>query len=88
MKNNVLFSSDIFGAFSVDWNLYANEHYLNAMKVFGEPYFASNKAIMNYTNKIKKLPIKMILPQHGSIINNNIPEYIKVLDEMEVGQWT
>lgn len=87
MKYRALFSSDIFGAFSVDWALYANENYRHAMKVFGEPYFASKEAVLNYTKKIRELDIDMILPQHGSIIREDIAGYIQALEEMEVGQW-
>lgn len=87
LKYRALFSSDIFGAFSVDWALYANENYRHAMKVFGEPYFASKAAVQNYVAKIKNLEIDLILPQHGSIINDDIPSYVQTLEEMEVGQW-
>ncbi|MBT6229364.1 MAG: MBL fold metallo-hydrolase, partial [Candidatus Scalindua sp.] len=31
-KTKTVFSSDIFGAFSIDWNLYANENYIEAFK--------------------------------------------------------
>lgn len=88
LKHKILFSSDIFGAFSVDWNLYANEHYPEAIKVFAEPYLSSKRHVLNYVNKIKKLDIDMICPQHGSIIKDNIPAFIKVLEELEVGVWT
>ena len=65
------------------------------MRVFGEPYFASKRAITNYVAKLRKLiditPIEVILPQHGSIIdskmNQNIAKYINALEVMEVGQW-
>ncbi|MFX0092123.1 MAG: MBL fold metallo-hydrolase [Candidatus Hodarchaeota archaeon] len=87
LQTKVLFSGDIFGAFSVDWNLFANEYYPEAMKVFGEPYFPSKQAIRNWTRKIKPLEIRMICPQHGSIIKEHIPQYISTLEEMDVGIW-
>lgn len=84
----VLFSSDIFGAFSVDWNLYANEYYTEAIKSFAEPYLPDKRHVMNFLNKIKNLEIDLICPQHGSIIpKDRISEMIAVLKDLEVGVW-
>jgi flavorubredoxin len=84
----VLFSSDIFGAFSLDWALYANEYYLDAMKVFSEPYFSDKRHVENFLRKIIDLEIEMICPQHGSIIPNDlVNEAIETLRNLEVGVW-
>ena len=88
-KEKVLFSSDIFGAFSVDWNLYANEYYVEAMKVFAQPYFPDKRHVHNFLNKIEPLELEMICPQHGSIIpKERIKEIIDALRELEVGVWS
>ncbi|HEC39232.1 hypothetical protein LCGC14_0751160 [marine sediment metagenome] len=86
-QTKTLFSSDIFGAFSIDWELYANENYIEAMRVFHEPYIPHKSAIENFLNKIKNLEINMICPQHGSIINKDIQKYVEALRTFEVGTW-
>ncbi|WP_457558438.1 oxygen-binding di-iron domain-containing protein [Candidatus Harpocratesius sp.] len=88
MKTKTLFSSDIFAAFSVDWHLYANENYIEAMRIFHEPYIAHKSAIESFANKIKDFEIKMICPQHGSIIKEDfIPKCVEALLNFEVGSW-
>lgn len=87
-KEKILFSSDIFGAFSVDWNLYANDFYMEAIKIFAEPYLPDKRHVINYLDKIKNLDIELICPQHGSIIKKEqIPAILDLLRNLEVGVW-
>ncbi len=87
-KYKVLFSSDIFAGFSIDWSLYANEYYLEAMKVFSQPYLSHHKHVLNFLRKIEDLDIDMICPQHGSIIpRDRVREAIETLRDLEVGIW-
>lgn len=89
-QNKILFSSDIFGAFDVKWELYADmldyESHLNAVKRFMEPYMASDAAVMNFLNKVENLDISMICPQHGSIIRKNIDRWFEELRHMNYGK--
>jgi len=65
-----LFSGDIWAALSLDWTLVCRDfasHSLN-MNMFHMDYMASNIAARGFVHKIEGLPIKAILPQHGSII--------------------
>jgi len=80
-KNKILFSSDIFGGLEESWEFFADDTYFEKAKLFHESYMPSRN-IFNYTlNKIEKLDIEMILPQHGSIIKR---EYIaKLIDDMK-----
>jgi flavorubredoxin len=39
-----------------------------ALDLFHKDYMASNIATRGFVNRIKGLPIRAILPQHGSII--------------------
>ncbi len=88
MKTKTLLSSDIFAAFSVDWSLYANENYTEAMRIFHEPYIAHRSAIESFANKIKDIELKMIAPQHGSVIlEKDIPRCLEALLSFEVGTW-
>ena len=77
----VLFSSDIFGGLEESWHFYANENYFDEIKLFHENYMPSQD-ILNYSlNKISKLDLSLIAPQHGSLIQK---QYIqKVIDELK-----
>lgn len=87
-KTKTLFSSDIFAAFSADWNLYANENYVEAMRVFHEPYIAHKAPIEHYAAKLADIELDMICPQHGSIIKKaDIPRCVDALLNFEVGSW-
>ncbi len=88
MKEKILFSSDIFGGFSVDWKLYADKYYLESIKLFAQPYFPAKRHVLNFLEKIDKLDIDMICPQHGSIIQRDLVEDAKnTLRNLEVGIW-
>ncbi len=88
VKTKTIFSSDIFGAFSIDWNLYANEYYLEAFRAFTEPYLGSKAALDNALDKLETIEIERICPQHGSVIDKDIEKYIEAARELEVGTWT
>ncbi len=85
-EQKLLFSSDIFGAFQKDWDLYADEHYFDAMKAFNELYVPSSE-IANFTiKKFEQKEINMILPQHGSIIKKElVKSAMDTLKEMKAG---
>jgi flavorubredoxin len=86
-KTKTVFSSDIFGGFSIDWNLYANENYLEAFKAFTEPYLGSKLALDSALDKLETIAIERICPQHGSIIDKDIEIYMQAARELEVGTW-
>jgi len=78
LNNKLLFSSDIFGGLETSWKFYADEDYFEDAKKFHELYMPS-RDIFNYTlQKIEKLDINLIAPQHGSLIKK---EFIKPLIE-------
>lgn len=86
-RSKILFSGDVFGAFSFDWNLFANEYYLEAMKAFHENYMPGKNFVNKAMEKLEKLDIKIIAPQHGSIINKDAPRYINALKDIECGDY-
>ncbi|MHA1784556.1 MAG: MBL fold metallo-hydrolase, partial [Candidatus Helarchaeota archaeon] len=86
-KTKTLFSGDIFGAFQMNWSLYADENYIEAMRIFIEPYIGHKDIITSFLKKVKDVPIEMICPQHGSIIKEDIPKYIEAIKNFEVGSW-
>lgn len=83
----MLFSSDLFGAFSYEWSLYAGKDYLEKMKAFHEHYMPSNDIIRPVMEMFLGMDISMIAPQHGSVIKDNIPMYIKALRDLECGSF-
>lgn len=85
-KEKLLFSGDVFGAISIDWNLFAKEGYESQMKAFHVGYMASNKHLTAVMDKFKKLDLNMIFPQHGSIIKDQmIPRCIETLKRLNCG---
>ena len=90
--SKILFSSDLFGAFTRNWSFFADEmntdgfdHYIEAMKTFHENYMPGNDILRPVMEKLLTVDINMIAPQHGSIIRRDIPKYIKVLRDLECG---
>ncbi|MBI5816152.1 MAG: MBL fold metallo-hydrolase [Nitrospinae bacterium] len=86
-KSKILFSGDLFGGFSFDWSLYANDYYMEAMKAFHENYMPSNQILRSGMNKLDKLDISMIASQHGSIINKDVRKYIDALKNLDCGDY-
>lgn len=84
-QTKTLFSSDLFGAFSYEWSLYAGEDCLEKMKTFHEHYMPSNSILRPVMEMFLGMDIAMIVPQHGSIIKGNVISYIKALRDLECG---
>lgn len=85
-KTKTLFSGDIFGGIEKSWEFYADESYFHKAKLFHQEYMPS-KDIFNYAlNKIEKLDIDLIAPQHGSIIEKKyISQLIKDMKNLDCG---
>ncbi|MFQ5442254.1 MAG: diguanylate cyclase [Thermodesulfobacteriota bacterium] len=82
----VLFSSDIFGGFTKKWRLTADESYFDGMRPFHEHYMPSREILMHSLLKIEKFPIKLIAPQHGSVIPEElVPDVIDKLKQIDCG---
>ena len=87
LHSKILFSSDLFGAFSYNWMLFADDSYIEKMKMFHEHYMPSNEIIRPVMEKLLLIDIAMIAPQHGSIIKDNVVNHIKVLRDLECGEY-
>jgi flavorubredoxin len=84
-KTRTLFSSDIFGAISDKFLLFAedDEDYYSGVELFHKHYMPS-KLILNYTlDKIEEKNPELIAPQHGSIIKK---EMIKPIINLTIPQ--
>lgn len=86
-ESGVLFSSDLFGAFSYHWSLYAKEGYIERMKTFHEHYMPSNAILRPVMEVFLGMDIRMIAPQHGSVIRGDVKPYIKALRDLECGMF-
>lgn len=87
-KTKTLFSSDIFAAFTPKWELYADETYGEKMRAFHENYMPSKEIMEKYLKRIGELDIKMICPQHGSVIQEKfIQPSIQALGSFEYGKY-
>jgi flavorubredoxin len=78
-----LFTSDIFGAVSKGWSLFAGEGFPENMASFHQTYMPSNVILKSCMERIEKMDVDRILPQHGSIIEGKdiqvATEYLKFL---------
>ncbi len=85
--SGILFSSDIFGAFTEDFQLYArDESYLEQMRPFHEHYMPSREILNHGLKQLDRFPIRMIAPQHGSIILEELVRpLMAALKEMDCG---
>ncbi|MBF0153232.1 MAG: diguanylate cyclase [Magnetococcales bacterium] len=86
-QSGILFSSDLFGGFTDEWQLFAkDESYFHAMRPFHEHYMPSQTILFDGLTKLSPLPIRMIAPQHGSIIPHHLVRFmIDHLKELDCG---
>lgn len=84
-QTKILYSSDLFGGFTYNWELWANGNYMESMKLFHENYMPSNDILRPVMEMFLGMDISMIAPQHGSIIRDDIKTHIKALRDLECG---
>jgi diguanylate cyclase (GGDEF)-like protein len=64
-----LFSSDLFGGFTADDELYATDvSYFEAIRPFHEHYMPSREILVHGLQELEALPLELIAPQHGKLI--------------------
>ncbi|MBF0432404.1 MAG: diguanylate cyclase [Fibrobacteria bacterium] len=89
-KTETLFTGDLFGAFTINSlndDIYADEQYIESMKAFHEHYMPGNEHLRPIMENLLNMPIKLIAPQHGSIIKDKIRDSITALRELECGSF-
>jgi diguanylate cyclase (GGDEF)-like protein len=86
-STGTLFSSDIFGGFTEGFSLYVKDSgYFESIKLFHEHYMPSREILRHSLNKFQKIDLKLIAPQHGSIIPEQfIKSIISQLEDLECG---
>lgn len=83
----LLFSGDLFGAYSTKWELYADDAYLEKMLDYHEYFMPSHDILKPSIEMMETIEIDLIAPQHGSIVNKDIPRYLESLKELECGAY-
>lgn len=87
-SSNFLFSGDIWAALDINWTLVVDDfgsHSIN-MDLFSVEYFASNIATRGFVQRLDGKDIEAILPQHGSIINEDyVEEALEYLKNLKCG---
>ena len=83
-STGTLFSSDVFGAFTKRWRLFADEDYVEETRSFIEPYVGSQGAWLYALERTRRLRPKRICPQHGCIIDRDIDKYLDAIAKFQV----
>ncbi|MBF0130542.1 MAG: diguanylate cyclase [Alphaproteobacteria bacterium] len=85
--SGTLFSSDLFGGFTKNFSLFAkDESYFEDMRPFHEHYMPSRDILSNALLKMEQLPIERIAPQHGSVIEGPLVDFvIRKLQTLDCG---
>ncbi len=86
-QSGILFSSDLFGAFTEEFRLFAkDESYMEGLRPFHEHYMPSREILLFGLEELARHRIRMIAPQHGSIIPSHlIDPIISAMKKMECG---
>ncbi len=86
-ESGILFSSDLFGGFTEEPSLFAeDESYFECMRPFHEHYMPSREILQHALINIEKEEVRLIAPQHGSIIPEELTGYmIEKLKGLECG---
>lgn len=86
VKTRSLFTSDVFGAISGNWSLFADGNFLEAMKVWHQIYIPCNALLKACMQRLETMHIDRVIPLHGSIFEaGNIPAAISYLKQLPCG---
>jgi len=92
-KSKILFTGDVGaalfpksdkmpGLFVEDFS-----HHVQYMKVFHERWMPSNEAKDDWIDRVSKLEIEMICPQHGAIFKKeDVPRFLQWFRDLKVGK--
>ena len=80
--SQVLFSSDLFGGFTSEAKLFAeDEDYFDAIRPFHEHYIPSHDVLTYALSQVERHPLRMIAPQHGSVIPEHLVQ--RMIDRLK-----
>jgi flavorubredoxin len=81
-----LFTSDVFAAITKHWRLIADTAYVEDMRAFIEPYVGSQRAWLYALDRVRAVQPRRLCPQHGSIVRDDINEFLDTLASFRVGR--
>ncbi len=85
-RDKILFTSDIFGGLTDDWNLYAGNDYFEEITPFHNEYMPAKEILLYTMTKFEKFNIKIIAPQHGSVVRGEqVSSLINRFKDFECG---
>lgn len=88
-QTGILMSGDIGAAMDVDdAPMFVDdfESHIPRMKLFHQRWMPSNEAKRDWVERVRKLNVKMICPQHGRIFKgDNVERFLDWFDALEVG---
>lgn len=88
-QTGILMSGDIGAAMDVDdAPMFVDdfESHISRMKLFHQRWMPSNEAKRDWVERVRKLNVKMICPQHGRIFkDDNVERFLDWFDALEVG---
>jgi flavorubredoxin len=62
------------------------ESHIPKMKLFHQRWMPSNAAKNDWINRVRKLDIEMMLPQHGRIFSGeNVTKFLDWFEQLQVG---
>ncbi|MBN1931739.1 MAG: SpoIIE family protein phosphatase [Desulfobacterales bacterium] len=67
--DKILFSSDIFGGMTENWQLFAGNNYFDQIISFHQEYMPAKEILLFAMTKFERYDIEKIAPQHGSVLN-------------------
>lgn len=68
-KDKILFSGDIFGGMTEDWDLFADDDYFEKIEDFHKEYMPAKELLLFAMTKFERYDIEKIAPQHGSVLD-------------------
>jgi len=82
-----MFTSDVFGGMTRDWSLVArDESYFEDIRPFHEHYMPSREILLHGIMKMEEYPIRLIAPQHGSILQGDLVRFVsEKLKQLDCG---
>jgi flavorubredoxin len=85
-RTKTLFSGDLFGGVTNDVSLFEARDFPRSMDSFHQAYMPTNRVLRPAMEKLERLEIERILPQHGSIIEaSNVAVAIEHLKNLPCG---
>ena len=87
VRERIMFTSDMFGAFSEDGRLFAEaDDSLAGLREFHEHYMPSREAVTHALDEVNRFDVRMIAPQHGKVLPAHvIPRVEAELRDLECG---